>query len=54
MKRLAIISGLASAALVVGLVIAPTAQAATSTKVVRYGPYTVPGGTMAEPGMINN
>jgi hypothetical protein len=30
------------------------AGAATSTKVVRYGPYTIPAGTEAEPGLVNN
>lgn len=30
------------------------AQAATSTKTVRYGPYTIPGGTHDDPGTIHN
>lgn len=45
-------------ALLVGagvLLVAPQAAVATSTtKVVRYGPYTIPGGTMDAPGMIEN
>jgi hypothetical protein len=30
------------------------AQAATTTKAVRYGPYTIPGGTHDDPGMVHN
>ena len=30
------------------------AQAATNTKTVRYGPFTIPGGTATDPGMIHN
>jgi hypothetical protein len=37
---------------VVVLALAPSAWGAT--KVVRYGPYTIPGGTMATPGMVHN
>jgi hypothetical protein len=29
-------------------------QAATSTKTIRYGPFELPAGTAAEPGMIHN
>jgi hypothetical protein len=36
------------------LAFASSALGATSTKIVRYGPYTIPGGTMAEPGMVHN
>ena len=54
MKRSAIVSGLAAAMLLVGLAVAPPAQAATYTKTVRYGPYTLPAGTMTDPGMIHN
>ena len=32
----------------------PPAQAAEYTKVVRYGPFTIPGGTATDPGMIHN
>ena len=36
-------------------VAAPTgAIAATTTKVVRYGPFTIPAGTVTDPGMIDN
>jgi hypothetical protein len=31
-----------------------SASTTTYTKVVRYGPFTIPGGTDAEPGMIHN
>jgi hypothetical protein len=34
------------------LILAPPALGATKT--VRYGPYTIPAGTMEAPGMINN
>ena len=54
MKRSAIVSGLAAALLLAGLAVAPPAQAATYTKTVRYGPYTLPAGTMTDPGMIHN
>ena len=33
------------------LAASPAAPAATTT--VRYGPYTIPAGTMADPGMIH-
>jgi hypothetical protein len=32
----------------------PAAEAATYTKVVRYGPFTIPAGTETDPGMIHN
>jgi hypothetical protein len=38
----------------VGFGSAQPAQAATSTKTVRYGPFTIPAGTATEPGMIHN
>ena len=41
---------LAATAVFLGMV--PTAVAGTMT--VRYGPYTIPGGTETDPGMINN
>jgi hypothetical protein len=53
-KRFAIVAGLAMAMLLVGFGSAPPAQGATSTKVVRYGPFTIPGGTTTDPGMIHN
>jgi hypothetical protein len=54
-KRFAIVAALASAMLLVGLSSAQPAQAATSTKTVRYGPFTIPAATSdTEPGMIHN
>jgi hypothetical protein len=38
----------------VGFGSAQPAQAATSTKTVRYGPFTIPAGTETTPGMIHN
>lgn len=35
-------------------VVGGPAEAATITKTVRYGPFTVPAGTHEDPGMINN
>jgi hypothetical protein len=45
---------LAVVAVIAVLIAAPPATAATYTKVVRYGPFTLPAGTAAEPGMIHN
>ena len=53
-KRPAIISLLAAVILLIGVVGTQPAHAATYKKEVWYGPYTVPAGTMAEPGMIHN
>jgi hypothetical protein len=53
-KRLIVIAGLAIGMVLVGFGSAPPAQAATSTRVVRYGPFTIPGGTATDPGMIHN
>jgi hypothetical protein len=53
-KRLAVVAGLATAMLLVGLVPAQPAQAATSTRVVRYGPFTIPAATSTGPGMVHN
>jgi hypothetical protein len=39
MRRPVIVSALASAIVLAGLLVAPSAQAATYTKVVRYGPH---------------
>jgi Stress up-regulated Nod 19 len=51
MKRCAILIF----AVVVSMLLWPHAgQAATSTKVVRYGPYSLPAGSATEPGMIHN
>ena len=49
MKRHLLILLAATAAF---LGMAPAALAGTTT--VRYGPYTIPGGTETDPGMINN
>jgi hypothetical protein len=49
----AIVSVLGMALLLVGFA-PPPAYAATYTKVVRYGPYTIPAGTETDPGMIHN
>src|SRR5215216_4070174 len=46
--------GLVAAILLLGLAGAQPAQAATYTTVVKYGPYTLPAGTMTDPGMIHN
>jgi hypothetical protein len=42
------------ASLLVGVVAAPPASAATSTKAVLYGPFTIPAATDAGPGVVNN
>ena len=54
MRRPAVVSALAAAIVLVGMAVAPAAEAATYTRTVRYGPYTIPAGTMTEPGMIHN
>lgn len=54
MRRPVIVSALVAAIMAVGLAVAAPAQASTYTKIVRYGPYTVPAGTMSDPGMISN
>jgi hypothetical protein len=53
-KRFTIVAGLAMAMLLVGLGPAQPAQAATSTRVVRYGPFTIPAATSTGPGMVHN
>src|SRR4029453_18938291 len=53
-KRFAVVAGVAMARVRAGFVPARPAQAATSTKVVRYGPFTIPAGTATDPGMIHN
>jgi hypothetical protein len=40
--------------LLAGVVSASPANAATSTKVVLYGPFTIPAATDSGPGMVNN
>jgi hypothetical protein len=54
-KRFAVVAGLAVAMVLVGFGSAQPAQAATSTKTVRYGPFTIPAATSTtDPGMIHN
>jgi hypothetical protein len=54
-KRSSIIVAVAIGMVLVGFGSARPAQAATSTKVVRYGPFTIPAATSAtDPGMIHN
>jgi hypothetical protein len=54
-KRFAVVAGLAMAMVLAGFGSTRPAQAATSTKTVRYGPFTIPAGTStADPGMIHN
>jgi hypothetical protein len=55
MKRFIIVAVLAVAASLAGFVPADTAQAATYTKVVRYGPFTIPAAAGHEdPGHLSN
>jgi hypothetical protein len=60
MKRMLAAFGLATGVLLASFAVAPPAQAttdtttATYTKTVRYGPFTIPGGTATDPGMIHN
>ena len=54
MRRPTIVSALVAAIVIGGLAVAPAAEAATYTKTVRYGAYTIPAGTMEQPGMIHN
>jgi hypothetical protein len=53
-KRFALAAAVAMVMLLVGLVPAQPAQAATSTRTVRYGPFTIPAATDMGPGMIHN
>ena len=54
MRRPVVVSALVAAIMAVGLAVAAPAQASTYTATVRYGPYTIPAGTMSDPGMISN
>jgi hypothetical protein len=55
MRRIGILVALALALSLVGVASPPEAQAATSTKVVRYGPFTIPAGTsVSDPGMMSS
>jgi Stress up-regulated Nod 19 len=53
-KRSVIVVALAMGMLLVGFGPVQPAQAATYQKAVRYGPFTIPGGTDAGPGMVHN
>jgi hypothetical protein len=53
-KRFAVVVALAVGMVLIGFGSAQPAQAATSTKTVRYGPFTVPAGTETTPGMVHN
>ena len=54
MKRFAVVVALAVGMVLIGFGSAQPAQAATSTKTVRYGPFTIPAGTETTPGMVHN
>jgi hypothetical protein len=54
MRRWSILSALVLAVSLLTGISAQEAQAATYTRTVRYGPFTIPGGTMENPGMIHN
>lgn len=54
MKRAAALALLALTLGFLALVPSPAADAATSTRVVRYGPFTIPAATADGPGMIEN
>jgi Stress up-regulated Nod 19 len=53
-KRSVIVVALAMGMVLVGFGSGRPAQAATSTKTVRYGPFTIPAGTETTPGMVHN
>jgi hypothetical protein len=54
MRRFRIIAALTLAIGLVSFAPLPSAHAAEYSKVVRYGPFTIPAGTHADPGMIHN
>jgi Stress up-regulated Nod 19 len=54
MRRIGILLALALAFSLLTVGNPPAAQAAEYSKVVRYGPFTIPAGTMDEPGMLHN
>jgi hypothetical protein len=54
MKRIRVVGAMAFAISLLGVAAPSEAAAATSTRIVRYGPYTIPAGTETEPGMIHN
>jgi Stress up-regulated Nod 19 len=53
-KRCAVIAGLVIAMGLAGVSTSQPAQAATTEKAVRYGPFVIPAGTDADPGMVHN
>lgn len=54
LQRSAILLGTVLAMLMASAIFAQPASAATYTRVVRYGPFTIPAGTATDPGMIHN
>jgi hypothetical protein len=54
MRRLTLLVALMLGMSVLTAATTPAAQATTYTKVVRYGPFTIPAGADADPGMIHN
>ena len=54
MRRISILSTLALVISLLTVAWAPSAAAADPTTTVRYGPFTIPAGTMTDPGMIHN
>jgi hypothetical protein len=55
MRRFSIVSALVLAISLLSLTPSqPAANAAEFTRVVRYGPFTIPAGTHADPGMVHN
>jgi hypothetical protein len=54
LKRSAAFAVLLIACLLAGVVSAPPANAATVTKDVLYGPFTIPAGTDSSPGTVDN
>jgi hypothetical protein len=54
MRRTSIVAVLALVFSMFTIAWPSAAQAADSTTEVRYGPFTIPAGTQADPGMIHN
>lgn len=53
MERIVIVSVLALASALLSVVTGAPAQAAESTRTIFYGPFTVPAGTMDQPGELS-
>lgn len=53
-RRIGLVAVFALALSMAGIAWPSAAQAAEYTKVVRYGPFTIPAGTPTEPGMVHN